>query len=63
MKFSLEVSSTVGVNGRSAFDGESLWNHLVHVVIIVIRNMVFIAGDFKLQTFSVVEELALIRSS
>ena len=53
----------MSVNGRSSFDGESLWNHLVHVLIIVIRNMVFIAGDFKLQTFSVVEELALIRSS
>ena len=37
----------------------------MHVVIIVIRNMVlnFIAVDFKLQTFSVVEELALLRSS
>ena len=54
---------TVAVNGRSAFDGKSLWNHLVHVVIFVIRNMVFIAGDFKLQTLNVVEELALLRSS
>ena len=54
---------TVGVNGRSGLDGEFLWNHLVHVITIVIRNILFIAGDFKLQTFSVVEELALIRSS